>query len=150
MGVLNCFIYTVVSFHIVWLGSDPRVQKIESFTSGCSDWSYPHPVCPWHCEGLFEHSCNTLRNETNKLQIDMKPKEVASATYWEEMYRRYYVHRPVLVSQNSKCWCRWQYFNMAWSPCVCFSVGRLHNYCPCQNYYEISAYVKQLKGLGQL
>ena len=24
----------------------------------------------------------------------MKPKEVASATYWEEMYRRYYVHLP--------------------------------------------------------
>ena len=71
----GCFIllhiYSIqrLSFHTVWLGSGPGVQKIGSFTSGHSGWNCPRPVCPWHCEGLFKHTCNTLRNMTNKLQM---------------------------------------------------------------------------------
>ena len=99
----GCFIllhiYTAVYkdyLHTVWVGSGPGVQKIGSFTCGHSGWNCPCPMCPWHCEGLFKHTCNTLRNVTNKLQ--MWPMPHMEKRCIEDTMFTY----PFLVLQKSK------------------------------------------------
>ena len=49
-------IYSIqrLSFNVVWLGSGPGVQKVESFISGSSGWN-----CPTQCvHGIVKGSSN--------------------------------------------------------------------------------------------